>query len=373
MIKTSEPSSGRPNRRREPWTGCRNAVDLHSQRLVPNDFRLPPNRRIALRAHRRVDPVHHVPAVFAVSLLDLKEKPQSARRAPRPAHRQAVRFRAPRAGQHRLQPSGPSAALAALLVVYSLQLPVSRRRGADGLAVADGGCTAPVLPRSKGSPRRAHATRSEQRQGYPTRADSGGAGRAEPLDRAGEAFAPGDGGAPAEDFAGAGEVGAAAVGVVEGAGDAVDRGLRPRRSRAAQLDDRLGRLTDGDLGVGAAVDRLEAVAVGGAEDRFDEIGDVTEGAGLPAVTVDGHGLSRQGLLDEGGQGTAVVGAHPRAVGVEDADHAGADAVDAVIGHGQGLGEAFALVVGGTRADGVDVAPVGLRLGVDQRVAVALAG
>ena len=66
-------------------------------------------------------------------------------------------------------------------------------------------------------------------------------------------------------------------------------------------------------------------------------------------------------------------AHAGAVGVEDADDLGVDFVLAVVGHGHGFGEALGLVINAARADGVDVAPVGLRLGMDERVAVALGG
>ena len=40
---------------------------------------------------------------------------------------------------------------------------------------------------------------------------------------------------------------------------------------------------------------------------------------------------------------------------------------------QGLGAALALVIAGARPDGVDVAPVVLRLGMDRRVAINLTG
>ena len=65
--------------------------------------------------------------------------------------------------------------------------------------------------------------------------------------------------------------------------------------------------------------------------------------------------------------------HPRAVGVEDPDDAGVHALLAQVGHRQRLGVALGLVVDAARADRVDVAPVGLGLGVDQRVAVDLGG
>ena len=72
-----------------------------------------------------------------------------------------------------------------------------------------------------------------------------------------------------------------------------------------------------------------------------------------------------------GHDAAVVELHARAVGVEDADDAGIDFVIAVVGHGDGLGEALGFVVDGARADGIHVAPVGFFLRMLQRIAVAL--
>ena len=66
------------------------------------------------------------------------------------------------------------------------------------------------------------------------------------------------------------------------------------------------------------------------------------------------------------------GPHARAVGVEDADDAGVEAVEPVVRHRHGLGEALGLVVHAAGADRVDVAPVGLGLRVDLGVAVDLA-
>ncbi len=60
-------------------------------------------------------------------------------------------------------------------------------------------------------------------------------------------------------------------------------------------------------------------------------------------------------------------------GVEDPGDSDLDAVLAVVGERQGLGEALRLVVDPAGADRVDVAPVGLRLRVDQGVAVDLGG
>ncbi len=70
----------------------------------------------------------------------------------------------------------------------------------------------------------------------------------------------------------------------------------------------------------------------------------------------------------------VVDLHPGAEGVEDPnDDANVDPVVAVVRHGHRFGEALGFVVDPTDADGVDVAPVGLGLGIDLGVAVALRG
>ena len=64
--------------------------------------------------------------------------------------------------------------------------------------------------------------------------------------------------------------------------------------------------------------------------------------------------------------------HPRAIGVKNADDADIDAVLAVVVEKQRLGAAFALVVAGTFADGIHVAPVALGLRMHGRIAVDLA-
>jgi hypothetical protein len=118
----------------------------------------------------------------------------------------------------------------------------------------------------------------------------------------------------------------------------------------------------------ADVHRQMVIAHHEAVDAFDEVGDVAEAAGLGAVAEDGDRFL-EGLADEGRDDAAVVEAHAFAVGVEDADDAGVDLVLAVVGHGEGFGEAFGFVVAAARADGVDVAPVVLGLRVHLGVAV----
>ena len=101
--------------------------------------------------------------------------------------------------------------------------------------------------------------------------------------------------------------------------------------------------------------------------------DVAEGAGLGAVAEDRERLAASAWQIKCGHDAAVARPHALAVGVEDPDDARVHAVGAVVGHRHGLGEALGLVVDAAGADRVDVAPVGLGLRVDERVAVDLGG
>ena len=100
---------------------------------------------------------------------------------------------------------------------------------------------------------------------------------------------------------------------------------------------------------------------------------VLEGSGLLSVTVDGHVLALEGLDDEVGDDTAVVGVHTRTKGVENTGDTDVDTVLAHVAIGEGLGHTLALVVARTGADTVDVTPVVLALGVLLGVAVDLGG
>ena len=87
-----------------------------------------------------------------------------------------------------------------------------------------------------------------------------------------------------------------------------------------------------------------------ADDAFDQVRDVAEAASLLALAVDRDRLAPERLLHEVGKDAAVVQAHPRAVGVEDAHDSRLDAVIAVIGHRDGLGEPLGLVVAAAGTD-----------------------
>ena len=101
--------------------------------------------------------------------------------------------------------------------------------------------------------------------------------------------------------------------------------------------------------------------------------DEAERARLGAVAEHGDRAVLERLAHEGRDRAAVVRAHARAVGVEDADDRRVHALLAVVGHRERLGVALGLVVDAARADRVDVAPVALGLRVDLRVAVDLGG
>src|SRR5919199_1852866 len=94
--------------------------------------------------------------------------------------------------------------------------------------------------------------------------------------------------------------------------------------------------------------------------------------GLGAIAVDSYRITRESLGNEVWDHAPVVGAHPGPVGVEDACYTGVYTVVAVVGHSYRLGVALRLVVDAADAQRIDVAPVLLGLGMDQRVAVDLA-
>jgi len=106
-------------------------------------------------------------------------------------------------------------------------------------------------------------------------------------------------------------------------------------------------------------------------DAFDEVGDKAEGTGLRSVTKGGERFARKRLADEGRHDPAVTRPHPRSIGVEDADDAGIDTVVPMVRHGDGLGEAFGLVIDTAWTNWIDVSPIVLRLWMDERIAVSL--
>ena len=65
--------------------------------------------------------------------------------------------------------------------------------------------------------------------------------------------------------------------------------------------------------------------------------------------------------------------HAWTIGVEDTNHLRTNLVQTVVVEEQCLSHALAFVVAGTQTDGVHIAPVGLWLWMNVRVAIHLAG
>ena len=145
--------------------------------------------------------------------------------------------------------------------------------------------------------------------------------------------------------------------------------------RAGHLHHLLRQFPDREFHRVAEVDRAEEVVIGihQANEGLDQVVDIAERTGLLSFAIDGDRLVLQGLHDEVRHHPAVVGVHPRAVGIEDPADLDPQFVLAVVVEEQGFGTALALVIAGAGAGGVDVAPVALRLRVDIGVAVDLAG
>ena len=172
---------------------------------------------------------------------------------------------------------------------------------------------------------------------------------------------------PAEHLAGPCDVRLAHPRVVDREGLKDDLARGPRHAQ-----DCLGQLEQRHLVRIAEVHRQMLAARGEHLEAADRVLDIAEAAGLGAVAEDGERLALEGLPQEGRDGAAVVRAHARPVRVEDPGDAGVEALLALICHRQRLGVALRLVVDPARADRVHVAPVGLGLGMDLRVAVHLA-
>ena len=175
-----------------------------------------------------------------------------------------------------------------------------------------------------------------------------------------EAVAQGDLGLPAQDGLGQADVGPALTGIVLGQGL-----MHQGRTGPGKVADGLGEFDHGEFTRVSEVDGAGKVvgAVHQAHEARDEVVHVAEGPGLGTVAVKGNGLVAQGLDDEVGDDPAVVGVHAGAVGVEDAGDLDTQLVLTAVVEEQGLGAAFAFVVAGAGADGVDVAPVVHRLGM----------
>ncbi len=167
------------------------------------------------------------------------------------------------------------------------------------------------------------------------------------------------GGFPTEFFLSERNVGSAATRIVLG------QWSEYQFARRAQgCDDLFSQFADGKLVGIADVDGAdEVVLIHHPDDGFDEIIAIAERTRLRSVTKQCDVLARESLADEVGHYPAIVGMHPRAVGIENSHDSRIDVVAAVVIHEQRFGDTFAFVITRPDADGVDVAAIrfGLRV------------
>lgn len=177
-------------------------------------------------------------------------------------------------------------------------------------------------------------------------------------------------GFPVEVLFGKGDIGSALFGVVFGQGLEDEFG-----AGVSEVENVFSEFDHGEFAGVAEVDGAGdgGIAVHEADEAFDEVVAVAEGAGLLAVAIDGDRFALEGLHDEVGNNASVLGVHAGAVCIEDADDFDLELVLAVVVEEERFGAAFAFVVAGADADGVDVAPVGFGLGVNGGVAIDFGG
>lgn len=135
----------------------------------------------------------------------------------------------------------------------------------------------------------------------------------------------------------------------------------------------MGEIYDLKFGGIADVNGADLGGIHEADGHLNEIVDVTEGASLRAVAVDGEGVVVERLNDEIGDDAPIVGMHPRAVGIENAGDLDGDVIFAVVVEEKSLSAPLPFVVTGAITDGVDIAPIIFLLRMDVGIAVNFAG
>jgi hypothetical protein len=101
----------------------------------------------------------------------------------------------------------------------------------------------------------------------------------------------------------------------------------------------------------------------------NKIINIAKGPGLTALAVNGNVFTSQTLQDEIGDNPTVVGLHSGAVSVENAGNLYGQVMLPVVVRKKGLRTAFTFIVAGVGSNGIDIAPVGFRLGMHFRGAV----
>ena len=165
-----------------------------------------------------------------------------------------------------------------------------------------------------------------------------------------------------------GDVRAAALGIIDRERMHLDGGVA-----LAQVADDLCKLVHADLVRVAKVHGQRVVRPEQSQQPFDEVVDVTEAACLASVAIHRHRGARECLRHELRHSAAVIVTHARAKRIEDARNPDLHTAGVHVCHRERLGDPLRLVVDAARSDGIDVAPVRLRLRVHERIAVDLAG
>lgn len=147
------------------------------------------------------------------------------------------------------------------------------------------------------------------------------------------------------------------------------------RAGAGDRDHLFGKITHGKFRRITEIDRrMDDRLVGHkADETIDQVGDVAERARLGAIAIDRDVLAPECLDDEIGYDAAVVGAHARPIGVEDAGNPDVDAVLSVKVTEKRFGGTLAFVVARAGAEGIDVAPIVLRLRMYLGISIDLRG
>lgn len=174
--------------------------------------------------------------------------------------------------------------------------------------------------------------------------------------------------APTEQLFGKGDIGLALSWIVFGQGPRDDL-----RFRAGDREDLFRQFANREFIGVTDVERSGDLfrRIHEAVQSVDQIGHVAEGSRLQALAEDGDVFSKQGLADEVRHYAAIVGAHIGAIGIENSRDLDAQSMLTAIVEKQSFGTPLALVVAGSAADRIDIAPIVLGLRMDGGIAIDL--
>lgn len=104
---------------------------------------------------------------------------------------------------------------------------------------------------------------------------------------------------------------------------------------------------------------------------LDQIANITKRAGLRAITVYSESLTLERLIDEIGDDSTIIGAHPRAVSVKYPDDPRIQPIITVVGHGKGFCIPLGLDIARAWPNGIDAAVVALCLWMNFWISIDL--